>query len=63
MHAVQVAHRDLKLANVLLHFPDVDLLDKTKEEQAVFIRNVDFTKERFEIKISDFGFARLILPD
>jgi serine/threonine protein kinase len=30
---VNIIHRDLKLANILLHFPNVDLLSLNKEER------------------------------
>ena len=45
-------HRDLKLDNILVHFPDRG--DLTPEE----LENIDMEKERFVIKIADLGYAR-----
>jgi len=44
----------------MLHFPDkVEALMKmTKDEKKKFFKNVDMTKERFEVKIADFGFSK-----
>lgn len=51
-------HRDLKLANILLHFPEKDLLSLRKEERLEFLKNFNFKDTSFEVKISDFGFAK-----
>jgi serine/threonine protein kinase len=53
-------HRDLKLANILLHFPNVDLLKLNKKERIEYIRTVNLKEANFTIKISDFGFAKKI---
>jgi len=48
-------HRDLKLDNILLNFPEY------KEEGSVtdeYIRNFDPTQEKIEVIIGDLGFAR-----
>jgi serine/threonine protein kinase len=60
MMAVLVIHRDLKLQNIMLHFPDMTdkLLAMSKEEKRNFLRTVDLTKVNFEIKIADFGFSK-----
>lgn len=50
---MNVIHRDLKLDNVLIHFPDRGT-EITKEE----LRQIDLEKERFIIKIADLGYAR-----
>ncbi|CDW74806.1 protein kinase domain containing protein [Stylonychia lemnae] len=57
-----IIHRDLKLANILLHFPERDLLTLKKEERIAFIKNVNLREEKFEVKISDFGFAKITNP-
>ena len=48
----------MKLANILLHFPNEDLLAQRKEERKLFLKNVNLIDTPFEIKISDFGFAK-----
>ena len=54
-----IIHRDLKLNNVMLHFPDqLDLNLKSKEERTHFLENVDLDATNFEIKIADFGFSK-----
>jgi serine/threonine protein kinase len=60
MMNVLVIHRDLKLQNIMMHFPDdnENLTKMTKEEKKAFFKNVDLTKTRFELKIADFGFSK-----
>ena len=60
MMAVLVIHRDLKLQNIMLHFPDEtnNLMNMTKEEKKKFLHNIDLAKTNFEIKIADFGFSK-----
>jgi serine/threonine protein kinase len=50
-------HRDLKLANLLIHFPDYNLLGLDSVGKREFLNNVDFTKVKFHIKIADLGLA------
>ena len=45
-------HRDLKLDNILIHFPALDMLD---EEE---LQNIDLDTEPFIVKIADLGYAR-----
>ena len=47
-----MVHRDLKLDNLLIHFPNRDNLIKFNPE------DIDLTKEKFEVKIADFGYSR-----
>ena len=60
MMSVLVIHRDLKLQNIMLHFPDQSekILAMNKEQRKRFLKEVDLTTERFEIKIADFGFSK-----
>lgn len=55
-----VIHRDLKLQNIMLHFPDETdrLKGLTSGEKKEFLTNVDLMTTRFEIKIADFGFSK-----
>ena len=50
----KVVHRDLKLDNILVHFPDQPHDAINKE----FLKTVDLEKERFIVKIADLGYAR-----
>jgi len=45
-------HRDLKLDNILVNFPDRDLL--TAED----LKGLDLDQENFVVKIADLGYAR-----
>ena len=60
MMAVLVIHRDLKLQNIMIHFPDNidELMHMNKDERKKFLREVDLTKTKFELKIADFGFSK-----
>lgn len=60
MMAVLVIHRDLKLQNIMMHFPDhvQELIGMSKLEKKRFIQNIDLNNTRFEIKIADFGFSK-----
>ena len=51
----------MKLANVLLHFPDkpqIEQLTGTMKKQ--FLRKVDLTKVNFQVKISDWGLSTIM---
>jgi serine/threonine protein kinase len=48
----QVVHRDLKLDNLLIHFPNRDNLEPLDTS------TIDLTTEKFEVKIADFGYSR-----
>ena len=45
-------HRDLKLDNILIHFPALDMLDEDE------LQNIDLDTEPFIVKIADLGYAR-----
>jgi serine/threonine protein kinase len=61
-------HRDVKLANILIHFPEFpyDLIpskgaNKVERKAAMdeLLRNIDLTvRDRLQVKIADLGFAR-----
>ena len=44
----------------MMHFPDhvEQLMNMNKDEKKKFLREVDLTKTRFELKIADFGFSK-----
>ncbi len=48
-------HRDLKLDNILIHFPGQGET-LTKEQ----LKNIDMDKEEFLIKIADLGYSRAL---
>ena len=65
----QVMHRDLKLPNILIHFPLLKIQDTMKEGQGFdlkeYVKDLDIVGGKdgqgaipFEIKIADLGFAR-----
>lgn len=61
----QVMHRDLKLANILIHFPFEDFNKMNFPSQTAkmdFIntklKTIDLIKSRAEFKIADLGFSR-----
>jgi serine/threonine protein kinase len=43
MHKQNIMHRDLKLQNILLHFPDNNLLEMKKKEKMEFLKKVNLT--------------------
>lgn len=60
MFDAKVMHRDLKLDNILVHFPDRDNKKKLGEKE---LKAMDLNTERVEIKIADLGFAREITDE
>ena len=55
-----VVHRDLKLANIMLHFPgqNGNLMEITKEQKFQFLQECDLTEISFEIKLTDYGLSK-----
>lgn len=59
--ALGIIHRDMKLANILLHFPDNPELDTlNRQQKRVWLANVDLTTTNFQVKISDFGLSTIL---
>ena len=50
-------HRDLKLDNILINFPDYTGEDFVSEE---YLSTFDYTKDRIEVIIGDLGFAKTL---
>jgi len=57
LHSLHVLHRDLKLANVLLHFPDME--GKEDMINSEWLKSVDLKTVKFQIKIADLGFSKI----
>ena len=58
---LSVIHRDMKLANIVLHFPDnPELLKMSRNDKKAFLQSVDFTKVNFQAKIADFGLSTIL---
>ena len=55
-----IIHRDLKLRNLMIHFPDhtQELMEMEQEQLDNFLQNIDISKIKFEVKISDLGFSK-----
>jgi len=60
---LNIIHRDIKLANILLNFPDnPELKNMSSIEKIQFLKNVDLTKTKFQALISDFGLSTIKIP-
>ena len=56
-----IVHRDVKLANILLHFPNNQQLESmNKLQKKAFLAACDLTKIEFQAKISDFGLSTIL---
>jgi serine/threonine protein kinase len=54
-------HRDIKLANILIHFPEYPkLLGLGRSQKMKFLKDIDLMNTKFEIKIADFGLAKRV---
>ena len=54
--SLNALHRDLKAANIFLHFPD-----REKDISVIspfWLKEVDLSKEPFLVKIGDLGFSK-----
>ena len=59
MKDFDVVHRDLKLENILIHYPNLPSDEKKAEE---YKKNFNILErpEEFVLKIADFGFAKRV---
>jgi len=55
LYELKVVHRDLKLDNILISFPNLGE-NLTKEQK----KSIDMEKEEFCIKIADLGYSRAL---
>jgi serine/threonine protein kinase len=53
MREIHAVHRDIKNANILLHFEDSDDMDSSRSDSDDLPPNV-------KVKLADFGFAVII---
>ncbi len=63
IYDMQVMHRDLKLANILVHFPDLEIGPAGIVPSQIMafnqkLKEIDLLKTKVEIKIADLGFAK-----
>ena len=59
--SLNIIHRDMKLANMLLNFPDYpELATMNRKRKRAFLKTVDLMKVRFSVKISDFGLSTVL---
>jgi len=56
----KIIHRDLKLENLLIHFNDVDMWEKSLLDRMKFLKSVNLEEVSFTIQIADLGFAKSI---
>lgn len=55
MHRIRSVHRDIKNANILLHFPGISEGDSTKK---LYYR--ELKEGMVEVKLADFGFSTIL---
>ena len=52
MYKLRIMHRDMKLDNILVHFPN------QPSNKKLDLKKIDLETEEFVIKIADLGYAR-----
>ena len=60
MHEQGIAHRDIKLSNIFIHFPNLtdpkEIEDSFKNEEAI-------ARTVFQVQIGDLGFSKSLNPE
>jgi len=54
MNMLKAIHRDIKNANILLHFPNLTNITNSDKQ------NMDLLKFNVEVKLADFGFSTIL---
>lgn len=58
---LNIIHRDMKLANILLNFPNNPELDTmSRGDKRNFLQSIDLSKIKFQAMISDFGLSTIL---
>lgn len=58
-----VIHRDIKVDNILMNIPTEEYECLSGEDKKKFLKNVDLTNYKYEIKIADLGFAKQMMDE
>ena len=57
---INIFHRDLKLENILIHFPDEMFIYSSRDDKIKFLSTFSFADTKYVIKIADLGFAKQV---
>ena len=61
LQSLKVVHRNLRLSNILLHFPEEPKLNMLSyAKKRAFLKQIDLTKVKFEAKIAGFNHSRVL---
>jgi serine/threonine protein kinase len=61
LYRAHIVHRDIKAANIFLHFPEYPhLVDMTLEQKMEFLSKINILEVNMQLKIGDFDFAKYL---